>query len=121
MSGSFDRVTIELRYSLGSGEAERGIFRNTAIEPDHSDELSVAIRRIADGNALADNPEQLQVHLIGTSRALESLGCYLIALARLSTTDPEPYGSLDDVRNVDGGTLRLLPRRIVDNAVKPPN
>lgn len=112
MSESVNRVSIDLRYSGGKDDPEHGIYRNIPIEPDHTSELSVAIRSIGDGAGVPGNPQQLQVHLIGTARALESLGCFLVALARLSTTDPEPYGSLDDVQNVDGGTLRLLPRRV---------
>jgi hypothetical protein len=59
-----------------------------------------------------ENPFQLQVHIVGTSRGLEALGTYLIALARVDSSDPEPYGSFDDIPLSGGGTIRLLPRRV---------
>ena len=107
-------ITIGVEYSTGKDEPSRGIFRNQAIQPSIDREIAIAIREHEpeDVPVFIDNPTQKQVHLIGTARGLEQLGAYLIALARLETSDPEPYGSFDDVLDVDGGTIRLLPRRV---------
>src|SRR5262249_27399756 len=77
------------------------------------EELLVAVRDLEPDDApiFPDNPTQFQVHLAGTAAALDALGKYLIALSRVRNTDPEPYESLNDVRNADGGTIRLLVRR----------
>lgn len=111
-----DRVEIVLAYTGGEDEPERGVFRNYPVEPRHTDELVVAIRSEEDPIANVPYNAALhgapQVHLAGSPRALEEFGKFLIALARLKTADPEPSLSLDDVINADGGTLRLLPRRI---------
>jgi hypothetical protein len=88
------------------------------VRPALGEELMIAIRdhpeweHEAGEPVYPDNPSQLQIHLVGTARALEALGTYLIALARLDTENPEPSPSLDDVHHADGGTIRLLPRRV---------
>lgn len=111
-----DHETIQLTLEY-TGEPQSGGYGLYPVAPNYTTELALAIRDhpelAADGDApFPENPTQFQVHLFGTSRALEELGRFLIALARSGTKDPEPYGSLDDVRNVDGGTVRLLPRRV---------
>lgn len=107
------RIEIALGYTQ---PASHGGFGEYPLMPSYTNELGIAMRDNPDlaseEPVFPENPTQLQVHIIGTARALEELGTYLIALARSGTTDPEPYGSLDDVRNVDGGTVRLLPRRV---------
>jgi hypothetical protein len=110
-----NRIEIDLEYTGGNDEPARGIFRNQVVEPEHLDELRVAVRSDIDAARPwpGNEGEQPQIHLAGSARALEELGRYLIALARLETADPEPYGSFDNVRNADGGTLRLLPRRLI--------
>lgn len=110
-----NRVEIDLEYSGGKDEPEKRIFRNFPIEPEFTSELVIAIAGDDDPARVRwDVPRcgRPQVHLSGTARALEALGRYLIALARLETKDPEPSASLDDVRNADGGTVRFLPRRL---------
>lgn len=114
-----DQVTqsavVELVYSGGKDEPGRSIFRNHPVQPAFTNELLVAVRSNADPSQHIDLDEfgGVQVHVAGTPRVLEELGRYLIALARLQTADPEPYGSFDDVKYADGGTMRLLPRRLV--------
>ena len=105
-----ERISIALEYHAGKDEPERGVFRNFPVDPKHTNELTIAIR--PDLNPDGETVRGVQVHLIGNSRSLEELGRYLISMARLVTSDPEPYGSFDDVRNADGGTIRLLPRRL---------
>lgn len=116
MSTRSVRVTVELPldYRTGSDEPERGIFRNSVIPPEHPEELLLAVRSVQSPtsdpyNAKTDGPSQ--VHLVGTPRALEELGRYLVALARLDTKDPEPYGWVERIRNADGGSARLVLRR----------
>lgn len=110
------RIEVALEYTGGKDQPERGIFRNYPVDPKHTGELVIAIR--SEQDPVRDrpyNPAQHgapQVHLAGTPRALEELGRYFIALARLDSDDPEPSGSLDNVRNADGGTLRVIPRRL---------
>ena len=107
-------IQLKLLYTGGHDNPERGVFRNQVVEPKHTSELVVAVRSDVDPSATwtTASGERPQIHLAGSARALEELGRYLIALARLETADPEPYGSLEDVRNADGGTVRLLPRRL---------
>lgn len=112
MSRETERVTVELEYLRGMDSPEQGVFRNHAIVPDLGGKLMIAVRQLDELTDFPDNPRQTQVHLVGTPDGLEMLGKHLIALARLRTADPEPYTSMDEVRNADGGTIRLLPRRV---------
>lgn len=114
MTHTRGQVEIVLEYTTGEDDPDARVFRRYPIPPDSLGGLALAIRDYpgAEEGVFPENPSQLQVHLIGTADALEALGTYLIALARLDTSNPEPTGSLDDVRNVDGGTIRLIPRRV---------
>lgn len=108
-------VTIRLNYvSTGPDDPERQVFRNFVADPTRTEELVVAVRD-------DEHPEQEvfrrenvrpQIHLAGTAAALEELGRFLVALARLETLDPEPYSSVSDVLNADGGNARLVIRRV---------
>lgn len=105
-------VEVPLAYRVGRDEPERGIFRNSAVLPDFADELTVNVTRIPDH--LTTDPDldaTPQVHLTGSPRALEALGLYLLALARLETADPEPYGMIEGVTDGEGSAIRLIPRR----------
>jgi hypothetical protein len=105
-------ATITLRYSGGDDEPERRVFRNYPLLPDLGSDLMISVNQLDEASEDLENPFQLQVHIVGTSRGLEELGTYLIALARLDSNDPEPYGSFDDIPLSGGGTIRLLPRRV---------
>ena len=102
---------VELVFVQGDAIEHTGY----PLEPANTAELMIAYRELDEESGASTNPRQRQVHLIGTASALEELGTFLIALARCTTTDPEPYASLEDVRWADGGTVRLLPRRIASN------
>ena len=116
-------IELTLEYRVGLDEPNRGIYRNAVELPKHSSELTLIVqdpKESAIGNI--DDPDldlRPQVHLLGSAPALEELGRYLVALARLETADPEPYGSIDDVRDGSGGTMRLLPRRISPEVRRP--
>lgn len=112
-------VELQLDYRVGKDEPERGIYRNAAVPPKFTRELTVAVRRrdvlqVTPYNAATDGPPQ--VHIAGSPRALEELGRYLVALARLETHDPEPYGWIDNARNADGGMARVVLRRVSGTA-----
>jgi len=110
------RVMVELPLDY-VGVDEPGIYRRSVVPPKHTRELEVSVQRLAEQLPdLTDDPDldlRPQVHIVGSARALEELGRYLVALARLDTTDPEPYGAFEDVQDGAGGTLRLLPRRVL--------
>jgi hypothetical protein len=114
-------IELPLDYRVGQDEPSTGTFRNSVVPPKYSKELTVTVQRPGEllGD-LANDPEldlRPQVHIVGSARALEELGRYFIALARLHTADPSPYGSIEDIQDGAGGTLRLLPRR---NVSPPP-
>lgn len=108
-------TTIKLAYSDGNDEPERGVFRRHPVDPEFVSELVVAIRGEMDParvrwDSLGLGPPQ--VHLAGSARALEALGVHLIALARQDTAQLEPSSSIDEVCNADGGSMRLIVRRL---------
>ena len=106
-------ISLDLVYSAGLDEPDRGIFRNQAVEPNSGGDLYVEVTQASGAdNVLEGNPFQRQIHLVGTPTGLEALGTYLIALARLQGADPEPHGHFDAVRSSDGGTISLIPRRV---------
>ena len=109
-------VHLPLDYRVGRDEPARGIYRNSVEPPNHTAELIVKITPAAETFPSTEDSDldlRTQVHIVGSSRALEELGRYLVALARLETADPEPYGSLDHIQDGNGGTLRVLPRRMM--------
>lgn len=110
--GKAVEATIILRYSGGADEPERRVFRNYPLLPDLGSDLMISVTELDEASENLENPFQVQVHIVGTSRGLEELGTYLVALARLESNDPEPYGSFDDIPLSGGGTIRLLPRRV---------
>lgn len=109
-------VELPLEYRIGRDEPEKGIYRNSVVPPKYVDELAVVVRHPSDElSELAGDPDfdlTTQIHIVGSGRALEELGKYFVALARLETEDKEPYGSIDDVPDGSSGTLRILPRRV---------
>jgi len=107
-------VTAQIPLEYWRGEDVPGVvYQNVPIEPEHTDELVMAIRSDDGG----DDPRERvvdgrpQVHLAGTPRALEAFGRYLIALARLETLDPDVHEHFEDVQNDDGGTVHLIVHR----------
>ena len=107
-------ATVTLAYVDGEEDAARGIFGRRPLDPEFTDEIGVAVYPDDESTAITGllRSTPLQVQLSGSPRALEALGTYLIALARLETADPNPHEHFEDVRNVHaGGTLHLIVRR----------
>ena len=108
-------IKSELRLEYWTGDEEPGgPFRNFPVEPDYTSELVMAVRPDQTEDEIVDSgvPEKLQIHLAGSARALEALGRYLIALARLQTADKDVHEHFEDVNNDDGGTVHLIVRRL---------
>jgi len=112
-----DRVRVatelELEYYTGTDIPGKQ-YVNTPVDPEFTEELTLTIRPDElDGDPRVDvlGGRRPQVNLVGTARALEALGKYLIALARLNTADPDPHEHFEDLRNADGGTVHLIVHR----------
>ena len=106
-------TAITLEYWVGN-DIPGVSYENAPVEPEFVDEITIALR--SDDAAIVDPRTPLyggrpQVHLVGTTRALEAFGKYLIALARLETADPDPHEHFESVRNADGGTVHLIVHR----------
>ncbi len=107
-------AAVTLSYVAGEEDPERGIFGRRPLDPDFTDEIGIAVYPDDGTTGVSEflRSTPLQVQLSGTPRALEALGTYLIALARLETADLNPHEHFEDVRNVyAGGTLHLIVRR----------
>lgn len=104
---------VELEYYAGT-DVPGKTYVNMPVDPDFTEELTLTIRLDdldADPRVDVLGGRRPQINLAGTPRALEALGRYLIALARLNTADPDPHEHFEDVRNSDGGTVHLIVRR----------
>jgi len=112
-------IVAEIPLEYWRGEEKPGVtYRNAEVDPEYTAELVFAIRS---DDSDADPREQVmkdrpQVHVAGTPRALEAFGCYLIALARLETLDPDVHDHFEDVQNDDGGTIHLIVHRVGSTA-----
>lgn len=107
-------IELVLAYHTGIDDPERGVFSTRPVDPEFTNELRLGVytddpETIGFPSQLAG--ERLQVQLAGTPRALEALGTYLIALARLNTSDPDPHEHFEDVRDERGGDVHLIVRR----------
>jgi hypothetical protein len=105
---------VRLRYRVGPDDPKQGIFYTRPYEPEFTSELLVsAYLENAQTDALSEllKTGRLQIELVGTPRALESFGTFLIALARLETEDPKPHEHLEDVQGEHGSTVHLIVRR----------
>lgn len=104
---------IHLDYYSGTDEPDRGIFVHRPVEPEDTAELVIGV--YIDDDSIGSPPElkgkQIQIDFSGSARALESLGTYLIALARLESRDPDPHEHFEDVQNAEGGNIHLIIRR----------
>jgi len=104
-------VSITLEYtSTGKDEPPR-VYRNFPVPPANTNELLLMMRpfdhRVEEHLYDAGRHGRPYVTIEGTPRALEELGRYLIALARLETANERPDVHLDDVASADGGTAHL--------------
>jgi hypothetical protein len=105
-------VEVELVYHGGKDIPGR-VYRHTPVDPQFTAELTLTIRfdDVADPRLDPLGGRRPQVDFAGTPRALEAFGTYLIAMARLETTDPSPHTHFEEVQNFDGGTVHLIVRR----------
>lgn len=103
-----------LRYLVRTEKPESGSFGNQPVRPGYTDEVEIGVylddESIGPPNELVGKP--LQVQLAGSARALEELGKFLVALARLETANPTPHDHFEDVRNAYGGTIHLIVERL---------
>lgn len=106
-------VAVSLAYYTGVDDPELGVFSSRPVEPENTNELVVGVYLDDDsvGFPSALDGKRLQIELAGSARALEALGTYLIALARLQSADPDTHEHFEDVRDARGGTLHLIVRR----------
>ncbi|WP_331021430.1 Imm32 family immunity protein [Longimicrobium sp.] len=103
-----------MRYRVGPDDPERGVYYTFPVEPRFTSELRIgAYLEDVDPDPLPPilKGGVLQIELAGTPRALEALGTYLIALARLETQDPNPHEHIEDVMHEGGGSVHLIIRR----------
>lgn len=105
--------TLDLEYvSTGADLPEHGIWRNFPVEPGETSELALSIRPFDPMivstvyNAAEHGRPHITLH--GSPRALEELGRHLIALARSPSVDLNTHTHIDDIRNMDGGTVHLV-------------
>ena len=111
-------MTLRRRSAKVSGKVSPSRKSSIPRRPQLSRELLIAIYdhpewAAEEGEPVYEqNPSQLQVHLVGTARGLKSLGEYLVALASHEPDREEIAASFDDIPYADGGTIRLLPRRM---------
>ena len=110
-----ENVSLALEYvSMGKDEPGK-VYRNFPRRAERTNELAIAIRPfdpdIEERQYNAATHGKPQIILAGPAEALEELGKYLIALARLETTNESPGEHYDDVQNADGGTTHLIVRR----------
>lgn len=106
-------VQLTLSYYTGVDDPVRGIFATRPVDPEYTSELQIGVYVDDESSGFPTelNEKRLQVQLAGTSKALEALGTYLIALARLESPDPDPHEHFEDVADERGGTLHLIVRR----------
>jgi hypothetical protein len=105
---------IRLRYRVGPDDPGNGVYHTRPAEPRFTSELRIgAYLEDVDPDPLPDvlRAGVLQIELAGTPRALEALGTYLVALARLETHDPNPHEHIEDVMHEQGGSVHLIIRR----------
>ena len=107
-------AALTLEYWSGRDVPDQQ-YQSMPVEPEHTNELVVALRSDEEDDSRDPRAPLFdgrpQVHLAGSPRALEALGLYLIALARLATEDPDPHEHFEDVQNGDGGTVHLIIHR----------
>jgi hypothetical protein len=106
---------IELEYYSGEpNDPDIHSSERWMVPPDFTNELRLAVYpdddRVFKSSEL-DKLGRLQIEISGTPRAYEAFGRYLIALARLETSDDNPHDHFEDVEFAAGGTAHLIVRR----------
>lgn len=106
-------IEVTLSYFQGEDDPERQIFATRPVDPEFTSELQIDVHIDDDsvGTPSALQGKQLQVEFAGSARALEAFGTYLLALARLQSSDPDPHEHFEDVQDATGHPLHLIVRR----------
>jgi hypothetical protein len=108
-------VSVELNYYVGPDDPINGVFYSRPVDPEFTSELVVGVYTDDDDSTghppvLAGLP--LQISVAGSARALEAMGKYLLALARINSSDPDLHEHFEDVCDERGGNLHLIVRRL---------
>ncbi|HAN09695.1 MAG TPA: hypothetical protein DCP90_03680 [Clostridiales bacterium] len=100
-----EKVEIELKYLSGKQDIKKGIFAGGVQTPQYLDEIIIDISEAEKfDEVLEDFVENgnLKVDISGSSRALEELGIYLIALSKYKTFDPDYHDHFENFNNSNG-------------------
>jgi|CZCB01.1.fsa_nt_gi hypothetical protein len=103
-----EKIEIELNYFVGKQDTKNGIFVGGVKNPKYLDELEINIFEDEIFNEELDSfvkNGKIQVSLSGSSRSLEELGKYLIALSRYNTEDPDYHDHFDNIKNSEGSEM----------------
>jgi len=107
-------IQIDLEY-YRQRSTHVNVVDTWLVDPKYTDELQLAVYADDDTVGVPDAIKQLgrlQVDLGGSPRALQELGRFLIAMARMETNDPNVHDHLEDVRYGTNETAHLVLRRL---------
>jgi hypothetical protein len=107
-------IQIDLEYYRQPG-SHPDVVDTWLVDPKYTDELQLAVYADDDSLGVPDAIKQLgrlQVELGGSPRALEELGRFLIAMARIETNDRNVHEHLEDVRYGTNEIVHLVVRRL---------
>ena len=107
-------IQIELEY-YHQPSSHPNVVNTWLVDPKFTDELQLAVYEDDDTLGVSTAIKQLgrlQVELAGSPRALEELGRFLIAMARMETDDPNIHDHFDDVQDADRETAHFIVRRL---------
>jgi len=108
-----ERIGLTLTYYVTEEVPSEGTYGNQPKRPEHTDELEIDVHYDDDSPGIPDalRSKDLQVQLLGTPRAMEELGRYLIALARMQSENPYPHDHFEDLGSANGGRMHLIVER----------
>ena len=113
-----ERIRVPLQIEL-EYDHESSPFPNVEytwlVEPKFTSELRLAVYANDDTFGMPDAIKQLgrlQVELAGHPRALDELGRFLIAMARMETDDPNVHEHFEDVQYAANETVHFIVRRL---------
>jgi hypothetical protein len=107
-------VQIDLEY-YHEPSSHPDVVDTWLVDPKFTNELRLAVYADDDSFGVPDAIKtlgRLQVELAGSPRALQELGRFLIAMARMETNDPNVHDHLENVQYGIGETAHLVVRRL---------